>query len=65
MTSINESGVWVKSRRCDSNGCVEVALLDEETVGVRNSQDPDGPVVTFTREQWLEALEEVRGYPVQ
>lgn len=49
--------MWVKSRRCDSNGCVEV-MDREETVLMRNSQDPDGPVVEFTAEEWNEFLDE-------
>ena len=39
-----------KSRRCDTGSCVEVAVGD--MVHVRNSTDPDGPVVTFTKEEW-------------
>lgn len=30
----------------------------EEAVLMRNSQDPDGPVVEFTAEEWNEFLDE-------
>jgi hypothetical protein len=42
---------WVRSRRCDSSSCVEAALVGDE-IAVRNSQDPDGPVVVFSRDEW-------------
>jgi hypothetical protein len=45
--------VWVKSSLSFSNGnCVEVTELPGGTIGVRNSRDPAGPVLRFTREEW-------------
>jgi hypothetical protein len=47
------NAVWVKSSLSFSNGnCVEVAELPGGSVGVRNSRDPGGPVLTFTRREW-------------
>jgi hypothetical protein len=47
------SVVWVKSSLSFSNGnCVEVTELPGGSVGVRNSKDPGGPVLRFTREEW-------------
>ena len=44
---------WVKSSLSFANGnCVEVANLSDETVGVRNSRDPEGPVLRFTPDEW-------------
>jgi hypothetical protein len=44
---------WVKSSLSFSNGnCVEVAELPGGFVGVRNSRDPQGPVLKFTRGEW-------------
>jgi hypothetical protein len=42
---------WQKSRRSNPSGnCVEVAELADGTgVAVRNSRDPDGPVLVYTR----------------
>ena len=52
---------WVKSSLSFSNGnCVEVTDLPDGTVGVRNSRDPDGPVVSFTPEEWRAFLGGVR-----
>jgi hypothetical protein len=47
------NAAWVKSSHSFSNGnCVEVAELPGGSVGVRNSRDPDGPVLKFTQEEW-------------
>jgi len=52
---------WVKSSRSFSNGnCVEVANLPGGEIGVRNSRDPDGPVLRFTPDGWRAFLGGVR-----
>ena len=44
---------WVKSSFSFSNGnCVEVAGLPGRTVGLRDSKDPEGPVLRFTPREW-------------
>ena len=41
---------WRKSRASNPNGdCVELAGLDTGEVAVRNSRDPRGPALIFTR----------------
>jgi Domain of unknown function (DUF397) len=41
---------WRKSRASNPNGdCVELAGLDSGEVAVRNSRDPRGPALVFTR----------------
>jgi hypothetical protein len=43
---------WRKARRSAGNGaCVEVASF-QGTVAVRDSKDPDGPVLRYTRAEW-------------
>ena len=46
--------VWRKSTYSGSNGgnCVEVAMLPEDNRAVRDSKDPHGPNLTFSREEW-------------
>jgi hypothetical protein len=41
---------WQKSSRSNPSGnCVEIAKLpDEAGFGVRNSRDPEGPVLVYT-----------------
>ena len=44
---------WVKSTLSLANGnCVEVADLPGGRIGVRNSRDPNGPVLRFTSDEW-------------
>lgn len=41
---------WRKSRRSGAMGnCVEVASLDSGDIAVRNSRDPLGPALIYTR----------------
>ena len=47
---------WHKSTRSGTGNCVEVAPL----VGVRDSKDREGPVLTFNQEEWRAFLEGVR-----
>lgn len=45
--------VWGKSTRSANNcACVEVALLPDGNVGVRDSKDPAGPALIFTPQEW-------------
>ncbi len=45
---------WRKSSYSGSNGgnCVEVAALSGNSLAVRDSKDPYGPVLTFSRAEW-------------
>lgn len=43
---------WRKARR--SHGgyeCIEVALLPDGSIGMRNSRDPNGAALVYTREE--------------
>jgi Domain of unknown function (DUF397) len=48
------SRTWAKSSHSDPNGgnCVQ-ARDTRHGVQVRDSKNPDGPVLAFTRAQWL------------
>jgi len=44
---------WTKSSLSFSNSnCVEVANLADGQIGVRDSKDPQGPVLRFTPDEW-------------
>ncbi len=52
--------VWRKSSLSGANGdCVEVAVTPGQVL-VRDSEDPCGPLLSFTRAQWNCFLEGVR-----
>jgi hypothetical protein len=45
-------GVWHKSKASNASGeCVEVAFADVAVL-VRHSQDPSGPVLSFSYPEW-------------
>ena len=51
MRNPHEHLVWRRSRLCSSGACVSVAA-DDHRIYVRDSKDPDGPVLAFTRDAW-------------
>ena len=44
---------WITSSRsgAGNSNCVQVGICDEHVI-LRDSKDPDGPVLTFDREVW-------------
>lgn len=42
---------WRRSSRSEYNNCVEVRFVGE-SVPLRNSRDPDGPILVFTAREW-------------
>ncbi|HET8661196.1 MAG TPA: DUF397 domain-containing protein [Micromonosporaceae bacterium] len=42
---------WRRSQRCESNACVEAALVGGD-IAVRDSKNPDGPVLRFSLAEW-------------
>ena len=50
---------WRKSSRSQYNACVEVCFLDDR-VPLRNSRDPEGPVLVFTAPEWDAFVEGVK-----
>jgi hypothetical protein len=50
---------WFKSSRSNPGGCVEVRFTDD-FVQIRDSKDPEGPILTFTDREWTAFLEGVR-----
>jgi hypothetical protein len=48
--------VWVKSSYSGGTGgdCVEIVALPDGGRGVRDSKDPDGPVLVLTTVQWAD-----------
>ncbi len=42
---------WRKATASGANGCVEVAALSHG-VAIRDSKNPDGPVLRYTQHEW-------------
>ena len=45
------SPVWIKSSRCSSSACVEVAKVRDQ-FPVRDSKSPDMVPLSFTEDEW-------------
>jgi len=45
------TGTWHRAGKCGANGCFEARAIGNE-VTVRSSRDPDGPSVTYDRDEW-------------
>jgi Domain of unknown function (DUF397) len=61
MRSEQMNASWVKSSFSFANGnCVEVAELSGGSFGIRDSRDPGGPVLRFTRGEWAAFLRGAR-----
>jgi hypothetical protein len=46
-------GEWIKSSISTANSqCVEAMYVDDGSIFVRNSRDPQGPALSFTKEEW-------------
>jgi hypothetical protein len=58
-----DGAAWRKSSYSGNNGgeCVEVAAGTRGTVAVRDSKDPDGPVLAFSPDWWEAFTRRVRG----
>jgi hypothetical protein len=53
------AAAWRTSTLCDLNGCVEVALLDNQ-VAVRDAKDESSPILLFTPHEWEAFITGVR-----
>ena len=52
---------WRKSRHSGAQGnCVEVAANLPGVIAVRDSKDPDGPLLTFSPAEWAAFTAAVR-----
>lgn len=57
---LGSTPTWTKSSRSTGNGaCVEVKSPATAAVVVRDSKDPQGPVLTFSPEAWASFVTDV------
>jgi predicted secreted Zn-dependent protease len=52
-TRDHKSLTWRTALNCDGGSCVEVAA-DQNVIWIRNSRQPDGPLLQYTPEEWHE-----------
>jgi predicted secreted Zn-dependent protease len=50
---------WRIARKCNSGHCVAVAAQGDQIV-IASSKHLDGPVIAYSREEWVTFLEGVR-----
>ncbi len=50
---------WRKSTQCGTGACVEVTSKDDFFL-MRDSKDPDGPVLVFSTMAWREFVADIR-----
>ena len=61
MTDSEASSLtWRKSKASEAGNCVEVAF-GGESVLIRHSQNPSGPVLSFSHLEWTAFLQGARG----
>jgi hypothetical protein len=62
---------WVRSSYCGPGDCIEIASdcestacveadHDKNVVLMRDSKDPDGPVLRFTRSEWQQFIQSLK-----
>lgn len=48
---------WIKATASNGTGaCVQVARGGDDEVLLRNSRDPEGPIQSFTKAEWVAFL---------
>ena len=59
---VEVGAVWRKSSYSGNGGgdCVEVARNLPGVVAVRDSKNPDGPILTFSRDEWASFITGLR-----
>lgn len=54
-SGLGESLEWRRSSRCNGGACVE-ATVQNDAILVRNSSDPDGPILAFSLASWRDSI---------
>jgi hypothetical protein len=59
MDTTEDSIRWRRSSRCETGACVEVTRV-HGMIAIRDSKDVDGPVLTFSPQEWAAFVAGVR-----
>lgn len=60
MNSSTYTNWRTSSRSSGGDNCVEIAVADNATVGMRDSKDRTGAVLEFTADTWADFLHGIR-----
>lgn len=58
-TRSHDNITWHTALSCESGACVEVAA-NQNTILIRNSRQPDGPLIEYTPEEWHEFVSGIK-----
>ncbi len=59
MSTDSKGRVWIKAQASGENDCVEVHARPDG-VDLRDSKDPDGPILSYNRREWAAFMAGVR-----
>ncbi len=51
---------WRVARGCNGGHCVRIAPLGDEAILIADSKDPGGPVLTYSRAEFLTFVDGIR-----
>jgi hypothetical protein len=51
---------WRKASACHQGSCIEVAQIND-SIAIRDSKDPDGPILLYSSEEWKTFLSGAKG----
>ncbi|MDL4819092.1 DUF397 domain-containing protein [Actinomadura opuntiae] len=57
---VSKSTAWRTSTYTREGNCVETAELGARVIGFRDSKDPDGPHLAFTRDELATLLSQIK-----
>ncbi|MEU4422345.1 DUF397 domain-containing protein [Actinoplanes sp. NPDC024001] len=52
---------WTRSSYCATGSCVEVAMIDDDVIALRDGKNPALPALVFTRADWNDFLDDIAG----
>jgi hypothetical protein len=59
-SALETSLQWRVSSRCNNGDCIEVAALSPDTICVRDTKNPGGPILEFTAAEWTAFIENIQ-----
>ncbi|NUT40179.1 MAG: DUF397 domain-containing protein [Thermoactinospora sp.] len=51
---------WRVSSKCNNGSCVAVAALPDGKIGLRDTKDDDGPILSISKDDWGYFLQKLK-----